>query len=43
MLDGDNLSGARAGGGEYWMIHRGPAFLAVVLFGSSPTPPPLSR
>ncbi len=29
---------------EYWMIHRGPGFLAVVWFGSSPTPlSPLSR
>ncbi len=29
---------------EYWMIYRGPGFLAVVRFGSSPTPfPPLSR
>jgi hypothetical protein len=29
---------------EYWMIRRGPGFLAVVWFGSSPTPlyPPLS-
>ncbi len=25
---------------EYWMIYRGPGFLAVVWFGSSPTPPP---
>jgi hypothetical protein len=23
---------------EYWRIHRGPGFLAVVCFGSSPTP-----
>ncbi len=28
---------------EYWMIYRGPSFLAVVWFGSSPTPFPLSR
>jgi hypothetical protein len=29
---------------EYWMIYRGPSFLAVAWFGSSPTPPPpLSR
>jgi hypothetical protein len=27
---------------EYWMIHRGPGFLAVVWFGSSPSPPPSS-
>jgi hypothetical protein len=30
---------------EYWSIYRGPGFLAVVCFGSSPTsftPPPLS-
>ncbi len=27
---------------EYWMIYRGPGFLPIVLFGSSPTPfPPL--
>ncbi len=25
---------------EYWMTYRGPSFLAVVWFGSSPTPPP---
>ncbi len=25
----------------YWMIYRGPGFLAVVWFGSSPTPPPI--
>ncbi len=28
---------------EYWMIYRGPGFLAVVWFGSSPNPPPLPR
>ncbi len=28
---------------EYWMLHRGPGFLAVVWFGSSPpSPPPVS-
>ncbi len=27
---------------EYWMIFRGPSFLAVVWFGSWPTPLPLS-
>jgi len=27
---------------EYWMIYRGPGFLAVVSFGSSSTPFPLS-
>ncbi len=27
---------------EYWMIYRGPVFLAVVWFGSSPTPLPPS-
>ncbi len=29
----------------YWMIYRGPGFLAVVWFGSSPTPspPPVSK
>jgi hypothetical protein len=26
---------------EYWIIYRGPSFLAVVWFGSSPAPPPL--
>ncbi len=28
---------------EYWMIFRGPGFLAVVCFGSSPTPSQLSQ
>jgi len=28
---------------EFWIIYRGPGFLAVVWFGSSPPPPPLSR
>ncbi len=28
---------------EYWMIYRGPGFLDVVWFGSSPTLSPLSR
>ncbi len=28
---------------EYWTIFREPGFLAVVCFGSSPTPSPLSR
>ncbi len=28
---------------EYYMIYRGPGFLVVVWFGSSPTPSPLSR
>ncbi len=29
---------------EYWMIERGPGSLAIIWFGSSPTPfPPLSR
>ncbi len=28
---------------EYWMIYRGPGFLAVVWFGSSPTPSPVSK
>ncbi len=28
---------------EFWIIHRGPGFLAVVCFGPSPTPSPLSR
>ncbi len=27
---------------EYWMIYRGPGFLAVVKFGSKPTPYPPS-
>ena len=26
--------------GKYWMIYRGPGFLAFVWFGSSPTPSP---
>ncbi len=31
-------------GREYWIIYRGPGFLAVVWYGSFPTPiPPLSR
>ncbi len=29
-------------GREYWVIYRGPGFLAVLWFGSSPTPFPLS-
>ncbi len=28
---------------EYWMIYRRPGFLAIVWFGSSPIPFPLSR
>jgi hypothetical protein len=28
---------------EYCMIYRGPGFLAVILFGSSLTPPPISH
>ncbi len=28
---------------EYWMIYRGPGFLAFVWFGSSPTPSPVSK
>jgi hypothetical protein len=27
---------------EYWMFYRGPGFVAVVWFGSSPPPPPPS-
>jgi hypothetical protein len=28
---------------EYWMIYRVPGFLALIRFGSSLTPPPLSK
>ncbi len=28
-------------GREYWKIYRGPGYLAVIWFGSSPAPPPL--
>ncbi len=28
---------------EYWMVYRGPGFLAVAWFGSSPAPSPLFR
>ncbi len=33
---------AMAGHREYWIIYRGPGFIAIVWFGSSPNPfPPL--
>jgi hypothetical protein len=28
---------------EDWIIYRGPGFLSVVLFGSKPTPSPVSK
>jgi hypothetical protein len=31
------------GGRVHWIIYRGPGFLAVVWFGSSPTPSPVSK
>jgi hypothetical protein len=36
------VPGGKKSAREYWMIYRGPSFLAVVWFGSSSTPFPLS-
>ncbi len=36
----DSMTAGWSESREYWMIYRGPGFLAVVWFGSSPTPLP---
>ncbi len=37
-VDWNNIGGELSR--EYWMVYRGPGFLAVIWVGSSPTPPP---